>query len=54
MIHQVQSCLNFPLVLTMIEVLNFPSVLTIALHKAVAQNTPEYLTMQELKHMLQQ
>jgi len=51
MIHQVQS---FPQVLTMIGVLGFPSVLTIALHKAAAQNTPIFLMMEEFKHMLQQ
>jgi hypothetical protein len=54
MIHQVQSCLSFPLVLTMIGVLGFPSVLTIALHKAAAQNTPIFLMMEEFKHILQQ
>jgi hypothetical protein len=38
----------------MIGVLDFPSVLTIALHKATAQNTPIFLMMEEFNHMLQQ
>jgi hypothetical protein len=54
MILQVQSCLSFLLVLTMIVVLDSPSVLTIALHKVAAQNTPTFLMMEQFKHKLQQ